>query len=246
MTFNDHFSSHAGEYAKARPDYPAELFEWLASLCTACDLAWDCATGNGQAAIALARHFERVIATDASDKQIANASPHPNVEYRVAAAEDSGLQPASVDLVTVAQALHWFDQARFHDEARRVLKPGGVIAAWCYHFAEIDADVDCIMRVFEYEVVGEFWPPERKHIDAHYQDLPFPFERIAMPEFRMIRNWTRAQFLAYVATWSAVQRYRERRGHDPMAWLENELDAFWLRDEVRRVTWRLFGLVGLR
>ncbi|HEX7046612.1 MAG TPA: class I SAM-dependent methyltransferase [Gammaproteobacteria bacterium] len=244
MTFKDHFSGHANHYARARPDYPDGLFEWLATQCKERTRAWDCATGSGQAARQLAERFEHVVATDASAAQIANAKPAANIEYRVAPAEHSRLDDASVDLVTVAQALHWFDVEKFYVEAKRVLKPSGVIAAWGYHLTRVQPEIDRIIEVFDEEIIGPFWPPERRHIDNRYQDLPFPFTHIAVPEFTMHLAWSREQFLAYIATWSAVQRYRKEKDHDPMVWLENEIAAYWNPGEVLDVSWPMFFLAG--
>ncbi|HEX6930281.1 MAG TPA: class I SAM-dependent methyltransferase [Gammaproteobacteria bacterium] len=243
-TFKDHFSAHANRYAEARPGYPGALFEWLAAQCRERALAWDCATGSGQAAVELARHFERVVATDASAEQIANARQAANIAYCVAPAENCGLDDASIDLVTVAQALHWFDRDAFYAQARRVLKPGGVIVAWGYHLTRVQPAIDRIINVFDQAIIGPFWPPERRHIDARYGDLDFPFARIAVPDFDMHLAWSRKQFLDYIATWSAVQRYRKQKGHDPMAWLENEIAAYWNPDEVLDVSWPMFFLAG--
>ncbi len=244
MTFKDHFSGHANSYAKARPGYPAELFGWLASLCDERALAWDCATGSGQAASMLAKDFAAVIATDASAAQIENAVHAANITYRVAPAERSALESASVDLVTVAQALHWFDIDAFYAEVRRVLKPGGVIAAWGYHLTRVSAHIDRAIEMFDAEIIGPYWPPERRHIDARYGDLDFPFARIEAPELAMHLAWNRRQFLDYIGTWSAVQRYRQAKGHDPLVWLENEIAAYWREDDVRDVSWPIFFLAG--
>lgn len=244
--FKDHFSGHARSYAQARPTYPPELFEWLAGQCERHALAWDCATGNGQAAVALAAFFNVVHATDASAAQIENAVAHQRVTYAVAPAEVSGLEDASCDLVTVAQALHWFDHERFNAELRRVLKPNGVIANWGYNLTRVAPDVDMIIDAFDQRVVGPFWPPERRHIDTSYRDIPFPFEHIDAPAFEMRREWNRRQFLDYLATWSSVQRYRKARGHDPLVWLESELSTCWAPEEVRVVRWPVFMLAGRR
>lgn len=242
--FKDHFSGHANSYAGARPGYPATLFEWLAAQCKQHALAWDCATGNGQAAGELAKHFERVVATDASAEQIANAKRAANVDYRVAAAEDCGLDDSGIDLVTVAQALHWFDLDAFYAEVKRVLKPEGVIAAWGYHLTRVCPEIDRVIDLFDAEIIGPYWPPERRHIDAHYQDIDFPFARLQVPAFDMRLAWSRKQFLDYIATWSAVQRYRKEKGHDPVTWLENEIAAYWNSNEVRDVSWPMFFLAG--
>jgi ubiquinone/menaquinone biosynthesis C-methylase UbiE len=180
MSFKDHFSAQAADYAKFRPGYPRELFNYLASIAPGRQLAWECGTGNGQAAVALASVFDRVIATDASEKQITNAEPHERVEYRVAPAEDSGIESETLDLIMVAQALHWFDLERFYAEARRVLKVNGVLAASAYNLLHIEPTVDEIVNRYYYEVVGPFWPPERKLIEQ-FANLPFPFHKIDPP-----------------------------------------------------------------
>ncbi len=156
MAFKDHFSGHAGEYAKYRPRYPPALFAKLAEVAPARELAWDCATGNGQAAVALAEVFARVIASDASAKQIENASRQANIEYKVETAEQSSLGAASIDLITVGHALHWFDLAKFYGEAQRVLKPNGIIAAWCYGQRMIAPDIDRVFNRYYRDVVGPY------------------------------------------------------------------------------------------
>ncbi|HTQ81570.1 MAG TPA: class I SAM-dependent methyltransferase, partial [Thermoanaerobaculia bacterium] len=182
MTFKDHFSGHAASYAAHRPGYPPELFAYVTSLTAGKDLAWDCATGNGQAAVALAETFDQVIATDASPQQLAHAPAHPRIEYRVATAEDSGLAPASIDLLTVAQAVHWFDFDRFYAEARRVLRPGGAIALWTYNLLRHPALNELIDHLSQ-KIVGAYWPPERRWVDEDYRNLPFPFPELPSPAF---------------------------------------------------------------
>ncbi|MFI4970000.1 MAG: class I SAM-dependent methyltransferase, partial [Lysobacterales bacterium] len=198
MTFKDHFSGHAGIYHAARPTYPAALFDWLAARAPAQSLAWDAGCGNGQASVALAAHFTCVFASDPSAAQIASAEPGPNIDYRVEPAEQCSLGRASADLVTVAQALHWFDHARFYAEVRRVLRPGGVFAAWAYADCRVDAAVDAAKDRLYVDLTGPYWPPERMHVDAGYRTLPFPFDEIAAPAFGMHASWTLPQFVAYL------------------------------------------------
>lgn len=243
MTFKDHFSGHATDYAAFRPTYPPELFAWVAGLPAERRLAWDCATGSGQAAVALAEHFPRVAATDASAAQIAHAVPHPRVEYGVAPAEASGLADGSVDLVTVAQALHWFDFDRFYAEVRRVLAPGGALAVWSYDLARFDPAVDRLVHRLARDTVGPYWPPERRWVDEEYRTLPFPFapsEQLPVPAFHLEERWDLARFAAYLRTWSAVVRFRAATGRDPVAELEEELAAAWGDPlEVKAVRWPL-------
>ena len=240
--FKDHFSKQAADYAKFRPRYPTELFRWLASIAPANDLAWDCATGSGQAAVELVEVFLRVIATDASQKQIANADAHPRVEYRVAPAENSGLEAKSVDLITVAQALHWFDLEEFYAEARRVLKPQGVLAAWAYKLATVTPSVDEVVNHYYSEVVGGFWPAERVLVEK-FEELSFPLPEIETPAFQMVADWRVEQLLGYLRTWSATQRFMMAEKRDPLESVESELRSTW-GSELRRAVWPLTVRVG--
>jgi len=244
VSFKDHFSGHAAAYSAHRPHYPAALFAWLASLTAQRERAWDCATGGGQAALALTAHFERVLASDASEAQIANAAPHPRIDYRVARAEDSGLATASVQLVSVAQAYHWFDHAVFAAEVRRVLQPGGLLAVWGYAQQRVGNDVDPILLRYYGEVVGTYWPAERRHVETAYRDLPFPFAELPVSDFEMSAEWTREQLLAYLGTWSATQRYIAAGHADPLPALDAELAARWADATPRRVCWPLFLRLG--
>ena len=183
MNYKDHFSGHSKAYASARPTYPDSLFAHLSKLCEQHDLAWDCACGNGQASVALTQYFEKVIATDASADQLEQAPPHKSIQYQVARAEDELLLPGTVDLVTVAQALHWFDLHKFYNNVRSTLKTKGVLAVWCYGLHRIDPAIDSIIDRFYSDVVGPYWPKERRLIEAAYQDVDFPFQEIICPEY---------------------------------------------------------------
>ncbi len=243
--FRDHFSHDSAGYAAHRPGYPAALFAWLADRVDVRETAWDCATGSGQAAVGLAAHFERVVATDASAQQVASAVPHPRVEYRVAPAEASGLPAASVDLVTVAQAAHWFDLPRFYAEAQRVLKPGGLLAIWCYERLSIEPGPDAVIEPFYAGVLADYWPPERRHVETGYRDLPFPFAELPIPALAMTADWRLDQLMGYLATWSAVKRYREATGHDPLPELEARLREVWFfPDSPKRIRWPLVLRLG--
>lgn len=227
MSFKDHFSGHAAVYHEARPDYPHALFDFLAGEAPACQLAWDAGCGNGQASVALAGRFKRIFATDPSATQIENAEARANVEYHVEPAEQCSLADASVDLVTVAQALHWFDHARFYATVRRVLKRDGVFAAWTYADCRVDAAIDAVKDHLYVDLTGPFWPPERAFVDSGYRTLPFPFEEIEAPAFEMQVRWTLAQFLAYLRSWSATQRYLKANGVDPVNEIESDLTRSW-------------------
>ena len=206
------------------------------------ELAWDCATGNGQAAVALADEFERVIATDASEEQVENAKPRPRVQYRVAPAEESGLESNSVDLVTVAQALHWFDLERFCGEARRVLKPQGIVAAWAYKLATVEPAIDVVVNRYYSDIVGKYWPAERALVEK-FEKLPFAFEQIETPRFEMVAEWTVEYLLGYLRTWSATQRFMAANQRDPLEEIEGELREAW-EEKARRVVWPLTVRVG--
>src|SRR5438128_8608473 len=246
MKFKDHFSAQAADYAKFRPGYPRELFDYLGSIAPSRQLAWDCGTGNGQAAVGLATVFDHVIATDASEKQIANAQPHEHVEYRVAAAENSSIKSGIIDLIMVAQALHWFDLDRFYTEARRVLKPNGVLAASAYNLLQIEPAIDEIVNRYYYEVVGPFWPPERALVEK-FEELPFPFSEIQTPSFEMIGQWNLEHLLGYLRSWSATQRFIAANKRDPLEEIADELCAAWGDPgQIRKVVWPLILRVGLK
>lgn len=243
--FKDHFSGHAPDYRSHRPTYPPELFAYLASVSIGRTLAWDCGTGNGQAAVVLADHFDRVFATDPSAEQIANAEPHPKIEYAVAPAEACPLTDISADLITVAQAIHWFDFDRFYAEVRRVLRPGGVIAAWGYAFHRVNQAVDAVLEKLESEFVSPYWPPERAYPEARYTTLPFPFADVPAPLFTMNMSWTLADTLGYLNTWSATKRFIKAHGFNPVERLTPEFAVAWGNpNEPRAVTWDLFLKVG--
>lgn len=247
-SFPDHFSGVSGAYAEFRPRYPEALFDWLAGLVPRGELAWDCATGSGQAALALAPRFARVVATDASAEQVAAAPPHPRVEYRVARAEESGLSADSVDLVTVAQALHWFDRPAFYGEADRVLRRDGALAVWTYGHPRLDTPAaDEVFQRFYSGTVGPYWPPERALVDAGYRTIDFPFRQVEPPAFEMETRWPLAALLGYVGTWSATTRFRGAKGFDPVPRLATELAARWGDPaEPRRIHWPLSLRVGRR
>ncbi len=238
MSFKDHFSAHANLYRKARPTYPPQLFAWLAAQVPSFALAWDVGSGNGQVATALADYFDQVIASDPSSEQLAQARAHPRVEYRVEPAEQSSLEAASADLVTVGQALHWFDHPAFFAEVDRVLKPGGVFAAWSYAEVHVNPAVDAHIERLYRDITDSYWAPEREHVDNGYADLDMPFEPVAHPGFDMRVPWRAAQLLAYLRSWSASQHYWRATGHDPVSLIEEGLLQAWGNpDQCRPVHW---------
>ena len=241
MNFKDHFSRSSGQYAAFRPHYPAGIFDYLAQSCAERRFAWDCACGTGQATLALADRFDSVVATDGSEQQLAAAPASSRVIYRVATAEDSGLESESVDLITVAQALHWFDLDQFYSEVRRILKPSGVLAVWTYGIIHVEGDeVDRLIQEFYHDIVGPYWPPERRLVDEGYRGMAFPFAELTAPSFSMEERWDRAHLLGYLRTWSATGRYLDAKGVDPVAALEYRLDPAWPEPKtVRTVSWPL-------
>jgi SAM-dependent methyltransferase len=216
MEYQDHFSKQSKEYAEYRPGYPDKLFAYLNTLVKSKEMAWDCATGNGQAAVALVKYFKRVIASDASEKQISNAVRNNAVEYRVFPAENADIPDNSINLITVAQALHWFKFDEFFIEADRVLKSGGILAAWCYDLFKINDRVDPVCDDFYHNTVGKYWPPERMYVQRKYETIPFPYPHIASPHFNMSLSWNMFDLIGYLETWSSVQYYKKDTGNNPI------------------------------
>lgn len=243
--FKDHFSRQAADYSRFRPGYPPELIAYVASLAPDLGLAVDCATGNGQAAVALAAHFDRVLAVDGSAAQLAQALPHPKVRYERAVAEALPVGDAEVALVAVAQAVHWFDFDRFHAECRRVLVPEGVVAAWTYTVFRAGGAIDEVVDRFYHDTIGRYWPPEREFVQQGYRTIPFPWDEIAPPPFTLQTQWTLDQVIGYFASWSSVQKYRERHGgEDPLAAVRRELATVWPAGNTVRLNWPLYLRVG--
>lgn len=244
MKFKDHFSGHADRYARARPHYPGALFDWIAGAAPARGRAWDAGCGNGQASVALARHFSHVVATDPSVEQLRNAVAHPRVEYRneprAATACRTTLDAASVDAITVAQALHWFDLPAFAAEVRRVARPDALFAAWCYANCSVTPAVDTTVLHLYDDILGAYWSPERALVDAGYATLDLPFAPVAAPAFELRVDWHARQFLAYLDSWSAAQRYRKDTGRDAVAEIGAALIGAWGdAARVRPVRWKL-------
>lgn len=233
------FSPLAGAYARSRPRYPRSLFTFLSSLLDGHDLAWDVATGNGQAALGLADHFSRVIATDASPEQIAHAAPHPRIEYRVASAERSGLDEGSVDLVGVAAAIHWFDMDAFAAEVRRVVRPGGVLAAWTYHVGRTEPPLDRVMHRLYFDITAPCFDERARLVDSEYATIPMPGEPIPAPSFQVGATWNLEQMIAFVHSWSGTRNYIEERGTDPVSIVAEDLERLFAGGSLP-VRWPLF------
>ncbi len=243
--FKDNFSKQADLYARYRPLYPKDLYDYLESICEEKDLAWDCATGNGQVAFEIARFFDKVIATDASQAQIDFAKQSANIDYRVATAENSGLESESVSLITVGQAIHWFDFEKFYAEVSRVAKKNALLAIWGYGLHRIDAETDKVIDYFYKDIIGEYWDKERKHIDNAYTTTPFPFEVLPSPVFQMQTSWNLEDLIGYLNTWSSVQKYIKTHQKNPVGLITPELEEIWGdTNREKLICWDIYLKVG--
>jgi SAM-dependent methyltransferase len=240
----DNFSSQASTYAQFRPGYPAELYEFLLSLIQEKTVAWDCGCGNGQVAGVLAGYFKRVEATDISQAQLEHAIQKPNIHYQLAKSEESKLESGSVDLVTIAQAIHWFDFDAFYREVYRVAKPGSVIAAWCYGPLSIDPELDRIIQHLYSGILGKYWDSERHYIDERLQTIPFPFDELEAPEFSISVSWSLEHLLGYLNTWSAVLHFIQGTGKNPLEDLSSAFRQAWGEEERLEAKFPLFTRIG--
>jgi SAM-dependent methyltransferase len=223
----DNFSSGSAQYALFRPVYPAALFEYLLTLVPGRKRAWDCGTGNGQVAGVLASAFEQVDATDISASQVANAFLHERISYSVQAAEKTSFPDHCFDLITVAQAIHWFDFDAFYREVHRTLRPGGVLAVIGYNLPRFGDAVDAVVDEFYRDIIAPYWDRERRYIDEGYQTIPFPFPDLAVPAFTIDVEWSFEQLTGYIGTWSAVKHYRREKGQDPVELVVDALRTSW-------------------
>lgn len=236
--FKDHFSHNSAGYASSRPDYPESLFSYLADLAPGNNCAWDCATGTGQSARQLQHYFSKVIATDASASQINSAHGSDKIEYLVSPAEQTPIKTDTVDLVTVSQALHWFNIESFFSEAERVLKNNGILAVWSYSFLTVDSDIDQLVNDFYHHTLNGFWPEERKMVETGYATVIFPFQNIEADSFSIKRNWSMDQLLAYLDTWSAVEKFKKAHGYNPLTDLKEVMLPVWRNEaDVKPVSW---------
>lgn len=242
----DLFSQQAAIYAKYRPVYPHELFEYILSFVKHRSAAWDCATGNGQAAVELAHYFDRVIATDHSEKQLQQAIPHQKITYALAGIENTHLPDNSFDLITVAQAYHWFDFDAFHREVLRVAKPEAVVAIWGYSLIQSnEPDLQSLIHHFYKEKTGPYWDAERKYVDDHYTTVSFPYQELPARSFEIKVQWTKADLTGYLNTWSSVQHFMKANGYNPVDELAPALSSVWPDDELRSFYFPLFLRLGI-
>jgi SAM-dependent methyltransferase len=243
--FADHFSRDSSAYAKFRPTYPPALFEWLATLPASRSVAWDCGTGTGQAAVMLTPHFSTVVASDASRAQVKAADRSTGVRYFAALGESCAIAPERIDLVTVAQALHWIDRERFYRELDRVMAPGGALAIWTYGIFRSTPDIDAVVGRFYQHTVGSYWPAERAHVESGYRTIDIPIAQVSPPPFRIEERLTFDELIGFIRTWSAVGRYIAALKTDPVVQLEQDLHAVWGdRDTPRLLVWPLSVRAG--
>ena len=239
MSFSDHFSAVATDYAAARPEYPPALFDWIASIVPARGLCWEAGCGSGQATRDLALRFDRVHAGDPSAAQITQAPKLVNVDFVVEPGERCGLADASVDAACVAQALHWFDRTKYFAEVERVLKSGGVLVVWGYQDIIVPPALSAVNDAFQ-AMILPYWPPEREDIDAAYAGYAWPFPVIDVPQFDLGVEWPLARLLGYFSSYSASKRYREATGIDAVATFRQQFESAWGDVPTRQLHWPLF------
>jgi ubiquinone/menaquinone biosynthesis C-methylase UbiE len=244
MAQKDYFSNHSKLYAAFRPTYPDELYNFIFRHLNVRDTAWDCGTGNGQVAQYLANHFSTVYATDISAQQLAHAFKAPNIIYSVSPAEHTSFNANQFDLITVGQALHWFQFDAFFSEVRRTGKQGGLLAVWGYGILAVSPEIDPLFLKFYHETVGTYWDYARKLVENGYESVPFPFESIKCPEFKLIVNWDLEQFGGYLESWSATQKFIQQRQYNPVPGFLDSIKMHWATGETREVTFPLFLKLG--
>lgn len=239
----DNFSTQASDYAKYRPYYPSEMIDYVVSFVQNKQSALDVATGNGQVAVELAKHFEQVFATDISEKQLANALQKDNITYIKECAEQTSFADSQFDLVTVAQAIHWFDFDDFYKEVYRILKPDGVFAVLGYGLFDTLGDAEKLLKHFYHDIIGPYWDTERRYLDENYATIPFPFEELETKQFINEFTWTFEQLTGYLETWSAVQHYIKKNGANPVDLIKDELKEYWEKGD-KKVVFPLLLRIG--
>lgn len=240
----DLFSGQSDQYAAFRPDYPAALFEYILQFVPGRGNAWDCGTGNGQVASALAGYFKQIYATDISENQLQQAKSHPQIQFRKESAEAITAPDNTFDLVTVAQAIHWFDFDAFYAEVKRTAKPGALLAVLGYGLLKINPAVDVVISELYTSLLGNYWDPERRYIDENYETIPFPFPEIATVDFEHVVHWTFEHLSGYLRTWSAVKQYQKMLGTDPVALISEKLQQAWGEAAVHAVRFPILLRLG--
>ena len=241
----DLFSKQAKIYKHYRPKYPQELYEEILRVTEKRDTCWDCGTGNGQVAIELSKHFKKVYATDISERQINYAEPKENINYLCERAEKTSFTNNQFDLITVAQAVHWFDFDEFNKEATRVLKEGGIISIWGYGLLRIEQSIDRLIDKLYKELRGSYWDPERRHIENEYESVKFDFEEIKIKkELLMEVSWTKEELTGYLNSWSSVQNYISIKGENPVSLIMKEIEKSWKDNNKKQVVFPVFMKVG--
>ncbi|MCD6013835.1 MAG: class SAM-dependent methyltransferase [Flavipsychrobacter sp.] len=241
----DNFSTGSSEYATFRPESPKEIFDFVSSQLTNFNAAWDCGTGNGQVAAVLADKFKLVYGTDISQQQLSLAQKRDNIIYLNERAEQTTLPANGIDLITIAQAIHWFDFGKFYTEVNRVAVPGGIIAAWTYSTMKLTPEIDAVIdRLYE-DITGPYWDKERRYVDEGYRTIPFPFKEISAPEFRIVKHWPIDQFVGYLRTWSGVKHYVAKEGQDPVSLVMDDLKKAWGSKELHEIRWPVHTRIGI-
>lgn len=240
----DYFSSHSSLYATFRPDYPEQLYQFIFQYLNQKNSAWDCATGNGQVARYLSKHFDHVYATDISQQQLSNAYHTDNIQYASEPAEKTSFNENQFDLISVAQALHWFDLPAFYKEVKRAGKPGSLLAVWGYNIPLVSPEIDRVILDFYTNIVGPYWDNARKLVEDSYRSIPFPFEEINAPVFKNEFAWTIEQLAGYITTWSATQKYIKENNADPVQDLLERIKFHWRNDELKTIQFSTFLRAG--
>jgi ubiquinone/menaquinone biosynthesis C-methylase UbiE len=244
MASKDYFSGHAKVYAAFRPTYPEELYQFIFQHLKQYHTAWDCATGNGQVARYLAGHFDKIYATDISAQQLDQAEKLANVSYSVSKAEQTSFADNQFDLITVGQALHWFQVNDFYKEVNRTLKPEGLIAVWGYALLTIAPEIDKLFMDFYNNKVGPYWDHARKLVENEYRDISFPFAEIASPRFQIKVSWSLEQFAGYLTSWSATQKFIHQHQYNPVDEFIPVVKQFWSEGEEKSVSFPVFLKLG--
>ncbi len=238
--FKDYFSDSSAQYGQYRPQYPKGLFQYLASISPSGEKAWDCACGTGQSALGLKEYFKEVIATDASENQIIKAIKKPGITYQISPAEKTQIANEEIDIITVAQALHWFDIESFFKEADRVLKKNGILAIWTYNLLEINETIDNIISELYNKTLRHYWPLERKMVENGYKEITFPFTSMSSPSFKMQAEWNLIQLIGYLETWSALKKYKKENQSNELTDIFAKIHKFWGNpDDKKKITWPL-------